>query len=135
VYVLRQNCRAAGWRWDTICIIIIIKLQLSGSGCGMGEKDAKMWGQHIYWSLYRGGLPGSGTSQGAVAPRSEILISVGWSSRLVEPRKVNSSRTVRVTGRWYSCLAELFRSRGSPPPWPARCPVVPPRDGAGLVAE
>jgi hypothetical protein len=45
------------------------KLQLSGSGCGMGEKDARMWGQHnIYWSLYRGGLPGSGTSQGAVQP-------------------------------------------------------------------
>jgi hypothetical protein len=67
----------------------------------------------------------------AVAPRSEILIFVGWS----RPRQVNSWKTVRVTSGWYSRLAELFRSRGSPPPWPARCPVVPPRGGARLVAE
>jgi hypothetical protein len=63
----------------------------------MGEKDAKMWGQHnIYWSLYAAcqvpaprrmwynGVP--------VAPRSEILIFVGWSSG-AEKSEVDEDRT------------------------------------------
>jgi hypothetical protein len=27
VYVLRQNCRAAGWRWDSVIIIIYLGTQ------------------------------------------------------------------------------------------------------------
>jgi hypothetical protein len=53
----------------------------------------------------------------------------------VGPRKMNSRSTVRVIGGWYSRLAELFLSRGSPLPWPARSPVVPRRGCARLVAE
>jgi hypothetical protein len=56
-------------------------------------------------------------SDGPVGPRSGL-----W-------------RTVQGIGGCCGSLAELFRSRGSPPSWPARCPVVSPRGGAGLVVK
>jgi hypothetical protein len=110
------------------------KLQLSGSGSGSERKTHKCGDNTTFiCSWYRGGLPDSGTSQGVVQ------WSTGRSSRgfcglrMVQwGREVDSRRTVQVTSRCYSRLAELFRSRGSPPPWPARCPLAPPRGGAEL---
>jgi hypothetical protein len=67
-----------------------------------------------------------------VAPHSDFAVFVGWSIGARE-MWTDEDRTKLLASVRYSSLAELFRNRGSPPPWPARCPVVPPRGGAGLV--
>ncbi|KAJ3632169.1 hypothetical protein MTP99_009190 [Tenebrio molitor] len=98
-----------------------------------------MWGQYeIYWVLVQERLcqiPAPrrvrycGVGTGRSSDFCGLRQMVQWG------REVDSRRTVQFTSRCYSRLAELFRSRGSPPPWPARCPLVPPRGGAGLMVR
>jgi hypothetical protein len=55
-------------------------------------------------TLYRGDLPGSGTSQDAVQWSTDRSSLGSFDLRRfgsVRPRKVNSRRTVRVTGGWF----------------------------------
>jgi hypothetical protein len=114
------------------------KLQLSGSGSRWERKTQKCGDNTTFiWSWYRGGLPDSGSSR-RVVQWSTGRSSLGFCGllRMVQwGREVDSRRTVQVTSRCYSRLAELFRSRGSPPPWPARCPLVLLRGGPELEVK
>jgi hypothetical protein len=88
---------------------------------------------YYYLSSYRGGLPDFGTSQDAVQWCIGCS-SLGNSFGCFVGAEKWSRRAVQGFGGCCGSLAELFRSRGSPP-WPVRCSVVSIRGDAELVVQ
>jgi hypothetical protein len=102
------------------------KLRLFGSGSGTGS-ETQMGGDKTTFIC-----PRTGAVCQISAPRRVRYSGVSVTSRSEISVLV---QMVQCLGGCCGSLAELFRRRGSPPPWPVRCPVVSPRGDSELVVQ